>query len=160
MKPLYLALLLTGLASQPSAAQTITRTVEPVSHAVRLNTRLIKLRDGLSPSIYLRIRSRGDAWFLYADIETTGIGSQDYIAFVLDADTLVLHSTGPQTGSDNNLHEKEVEYALTREGLQKLAASRIHEIIISRVDGEGDLRIPVHNQGKLIPLCAELLKQS
>jgi len=38
------------------------------------------------------------------------------------------------------------------------AASRVHEIIISRIDGDGRLRIPVHSQATLQPVCAELLK--
>lgn len=155
MKTIFLAL---ALAPLSAAAQTITRTIEPVSHTVSLSTRLIKLRYGLSPSLYLRIRSRGDAWFLYADIETTGIGSQDYIALVLDTDTLVCRSTGPQTGSDYDLHEREVEYALTVDALRKLSVGRLREVLLSRVDGVSKMKIPGRSQAALQQVCTELLK--
>ncbi|HTJ11823.1 MAG TPA: hypothetical protein VL547_07355 [Dinghuibacter sp.] len=152
MKPLYLALL---LAPQLATAQKITTFTDPstqtrwlMTDVANLDPMLVIADQGICR---VNFRVAGDQVNLYLQGRGAAIGPRDFIAFCMDKDTVVVHSTGAQPGgtipSAENISPLPVhEYAMTADDLRRMArGGDLNQVLVSDFLGMQTVRISGHH---------------
>ena len=159
-----LILILALTLTQATYSQKITTFTDPTTQTRWLMTDVADLNPMLNPATegicYVNFRVAGDVVNLYLQGRGVAIGPKDFIAFIMDKDTVVVHSTGAQPGGPVSTHGGPHlhEYAVSRDDLSRLShGGNLNQVLVSDYLGMQEVKVFNHHD-RLAAYAAALLK--
>lgn len=160
-----LTLVLAFALAQTTQAQKITSFTDPSTHTHWLMTDVANLHavyktTAVGDQFMVNFKAAGDDVRIYVQSSGVAIGARDFVAFCMEKDTIVVHSTGPQPGGplSANYAPPVHEYAMSKDDLRRMSqGGNLTGLLASDNQGMQQLKIFSHAD-RLAAYAADLLK--